>query len=72
MRPPVSAVPAVGLMIPARIRKSVVLPEPFRPTRPTASPRRIWSDTSSSATTSVGFWRPRVSSISLSVRTGWG
>ena len=39
MRPSVRARPAVGLMIPAITRSSVVLPEPFRPIRPTASPR---------------------------------
>ena len=33
-------VPAVGLMIPATTRSSVVLPEPLRPIRPTASPLR--------------------------------
>ena len=40
MRPSVRTRPAVGLMIPAIRRSSVVLPEPFRPMSPTASPRR--------------------------------
>ena len=38
MRPPASTRPEVGLMIPETRRSSVDLPEPFRPTSPTASP----------------------------------
>ena len=40
-------------MIPAITRSSVVLPEPFRPIRPTASPGAISAETSRSAHTSV-------------------
>ena len=39
MRPSVRMRPAVGLMIPAISLRSVVLPDPLRPMRPTASPR---------------------------------
>ena len=38
MRPSARVLPAVGLMIPATMRSSVVLPEPLRPMSPTASP----------------------------------
>ena len=44
--------PAVGFMIPATTLSSVVLPEPLRPIRPTASPGSIEKDTSVSASTS--------------------
>ena len=44
--------PDVGLMIPAIRRSSVDLPEPLRPTRPTASPGSTASETSWSACTS--------------------
>ena len=40
-------------MIPATSRSSVVLPEPLRPTRPTASPGSTANETSRSAQTSV-------------------
>ena len=40
-------------MIPATTRSSVVLPEPLRPIRPTASPLPISTETSWSAHTSV-------------------
>ena len=39
-------------MIPERSRSSVDLPEPLRPTSPTASPTSTWNETPSSATTS--------------------
>ena len=45
--------PAVGLMIPAISRSSVVLPDPLRPMRPTASPCSTATETSRSAHTSV-------------------
>ncbi len=47
--PAASTRPEVGLMIPETMRSSVVLPEPLRPTRPTASPGSIVSETSRSA-----------------------
>ena len=53
MRPSARTRPAVGLMIPAISRSSVVLPEPFRPMSPTASPRATSTETSRSAQTSV-------------------
>src|SRR6266540_4111236 len=68
MRPPTSAVPDVGWMIPERIRSSVLLPEPFRPTSPTALPGSIWNETSRSAQTSVAGPRPRASTSALSER----
>ena len=47
-----STAPSAGSTRPARIFESVVLPEPFSPTSATISPRRISSDTPSSATRS--------------------
>ena len=49
MRPPTATRPDVGLMIPESRRSSVVLPEPLRPTRPTALPGSTVNDTSRSA-----------------------
>ena len=49
-------------MIPAIRRRSVVLPEPFRPIRPTASPGSTGSETSRSAQTSVALAPFRASS----------
>jgi hypothetical protein len=51
IRPPTSTLPEVGLMIPDRSRKSVVLPEPLRPTSPTALPGSTRKETSFSAVT---------------------
>ena len=42
-------VPLVGASVPLRSRTSVVLPEPFGPMSPAIVPRRIESETSSSA-----------------------
>src|SRR5580704_15000462 len=39
---PRRTVPAAGSASPASTRASVVLPAPFRPTRPTLSPGPIW------------------------------
>ena len=52
IRPPAATCPLVGLMIPATMRSSVVLPEPLRPISPTASPGATASETSCSAWTS--------------------
>ena len=60
--------PAVGLMIPATRRSRVVLPEPLRPMRPTASPRATSTETSRSAQTSVACVCPRWTKRSFSVR----
>ena len=49
-RPPAATRPVVGLMIPAISRSSVDLPEPLRPTSPTASPGAIPSETSRAPT----------------------
>src|SRR5438094_7715867 len=68
MLPPTSAVPVVGLMIPERIRSSVLFPEPLRPTSPTALPGSIRNETSRSAHTSVACPRPRASTSALSER----
>src|SRR5262245_58072209 len=68
MRPSLRMRPAVGLMIPAIRRRSVVLPEPLRPMRPTASPRPTCAETSRSAQTSVASVFPRWTKRSLSVR----
>ncbi len=48
-RPSTLAVPWVGLSTPAMIPSKVLFPEPFGPTRPTASPRPTLNDTSLSA-----------------------
>ena len=64
--------PAVGLMIPETMRNRVDLPEPFRPTRPTASPGSIVSETSCSACTSRAPSRPRATNTSFSVRCAFG
>src|SRR6185436_11190569 len=68
MRPSVRMRPAVGLMIPAISLKSVVLPDPLRPMRPTASPRPTSAETSRSAQTSIASVFPRWTKRSLSVR----
>ena len=47
--PGASSVPVVGLSSPARMRSSVVFPQPEGPTIARNSPVRISSDTSSSA-----------------------
>jgi hypothetical protein len=72
IRPPASIRPDVGLMIPETIRSSVDLPEPFRPTRPTASPGSIVSDTSRSARTSRARSLPRATKTSFRVRCAFG
>ena len=59
-------------MIPETIRSSVDLPEPFRPTSPSASPGSIVSETSRSASTSRAPRRPRATNTSLSVRCAFG
>ena len=51
-RPPVAMRPVVGFTICEIRRSRVVLPEPFRPTSPTASPGATCSETSRSAQTS--------------------
>jgi hypothetical protein len=48
-RPRMTARPSVGAVIRDRIFRSVDLPAPFAPTRPSTSPRRSSNDTSSSA-----------------------
>src|SRR4029077_1520448 len=53
-------------------RSSVVLPEPLRPTRPTASPGSTASETSRSACTSRALLRPRATNTSFSVRCAFG
>src|SRR5262245_39555993 len=68
IRPSLRTRPAVGLMMPAIRRRSVVLPEPLRPMRPTASPRPTCAETSRSAHTSVPSVLPRWTKRSLSVR----
>ena len=55
-------------MIPERIRSSVLLPEPLRPTRPIALPGSTANVTSRSAQTSVGRPRPRPSARLFSER----
>ena len=52
MRPPTATRPDVGLTIPESRRRSVVLPEPLRPTSPTALPGSTPNETSRSAQTS--------------------
>src|SRR5215469_7645660 len=52
--------PLVGRYRPSRSRPNVVLPEPVSPTSASVSPRRIASDTPSTALT-VGLARPRPS-----------
>ena len=59
-------------MIPEITRSSVVLPEPLRPTSPTASPGSTVSETSRSACTSRTPSRPRETKTSLSVRCAFG
>jgi hypothetical protein len=43
--PATSTRPLVGGKNPARVRMIVVLPEPFGPSRPIASPASAWNDT---------------------------
>ena len=50
--PSMRIVPALGNSKPASIRSSVVLPDPEPPSRQKISPRRMSSDTSSTATKS--------------------
>ena len=71
-RPPTATCPRVGLMIPATSLSSVVLPEPLRPTSPTASPGAASRSTPESAQTSSPRPRPRVTISSLSVRASFG
>ena len=70
--PPTSALPDVGLMIPESRRSSVVLPEPLRPTSPTALPGSTANETSRSAHTSVARPRPRASARFFSERDSRG
>ena len=53
--PSIWIVPAVGASNPASVRSSVVLPDPDPPRRQKISPRRMSSDTLSSATKSPNF-----------------
>jgi len=71
-RPPASTRPEVGVMIRDTIRSKVDLPEPLRPTRPTASPGSIVSETSRSASTLRAARRPRATKTSFSVRCAFG
>ena len=71
MRPPTATWPSVGLMIPAIRRSSVDLPEPLRPTRPTASPGSTASDTSASAWTSAASVRPPSTNSSFRLRASF-
>ena len=48
-----STCPPVGVSKPEMMRSSVDLPEPERPSKPTISPSRTVSDTSSSTTRSA-------------------
>ena len=50
MRPPTATRPEVGFTIPESSRRRVVLPEPLRPTSPTALPGSTANETSRSAT----------------------
>ena len=61
-RPRTRATPAVGAVIRARIRSSVVLPAPLRPMMPTSSPLPTVNDTSCSAQKSspLAARRPRI------------
>ena len=58
--------------MPAIMRRSVVLPEPFRPTTPTASPGSISNDASLTAQTSVLRRCLRLTIASFSVTWRWG
>jgi len=63
-RPSKRTVPACGARIPVSRRKSVVLPAPFGPMRPTSSPRSTAIETSSTACTPPkAIERPLPSSI---------
>ena len=53
-RPRIVIRPSSGLMSPFSIFKSVLLPEPFGPIRPTHSPRRTWRSMSCNAQNSPG------------------
>src|SRR5712692_5088220 len=71
-RPPTATRPDVGLTIPESKRRSVVLPEPLRPTSPTALPGSTPNVMSRSAQTSEPrAWR-RANSRSLSARLSRG
>ncbi len=65
-RPSIALVPDVGSVVPARIFRSVLFPEPFSPTMPTTAPRGTVADTPRSAWTSRCRFRPVTSSTSLS------
>src|SRR5580765_7829559 len=65
--PPTSTRPCVGLMIPATMRSSVLLPEPFRPTSARPLPGSAAKETSRSAHTSAGRLCERSSATLLSV-----
>ncbi len=70
--PPTAILPLVGLKMPASSRRSVVLPEPFRPTMPSDCPGSISSETSRSAQISAGRWwrRRTIASFSVMFRVG--
>src|SRR5688572_22039563 len=58
-------------MIPAIRRRSVDLPEPLRPTSPTASPGSTATETSVSACTSCASVRPRRTNSSFRLRASF-
>jgi hypothetical protein len=72
MRPPTATLPAVGFTIPDSRRRSVVFPEPLRPTSPTALPGSTSNETSRSAQTSEPRVCRRAKSRSLSARLSRG
>ena len=55
-RPRIEAVPSVGGVIRVRILRSVDLPEPFLPMKPTTSPSSTLNETSLSAQSSSSEW----------------
>src|SRR5581483_2496460 len=64
--------PSVGKHAPAMRRNSVLLPEPFCPTRPTVSPRRTSRLMARSGQNSSGLGaRPTRRSTGLRRRNGW-
>ncbi len=72
MRPPTARRPDVGLTIPESRRSSVVLPDPFRPTRPTALPGSTPNETSRNAQTSEPRACRRANRRSFSARLSRG
>ena len=68
IRPLAAIRPEVGLKMPETSFKRVVLPEPLRPTRPSASPGATSKETSRSAQTSLVAARRRAITVSFRVR----